>query len=142
MSNLKRFEEYAAAFEETYADDNWTRLEQYFTEDAVYLPGDGTEAVGRSKVLEALRNSVNGLDRNFDSRALGDGPTPTEDGNVVTLIWSLILKKEGVPDLVLSGRELLTYSGDAIQRMEDIFDEGVPDILTEWMQKHSSSLAG
>ncbi len=141
MSNLERFAEYAEAFEETFADDNWERLEQYFTEDAVYAPGDGTEAVGRDNVLKALRDSVNNLDRNFDSRAFGDTPPPTEDGEVVTLIWQLTFGKEGLPDLTISGRELLTYSDGEITRMEDIFDEGTPETLGAWMSEHGGSLS-
>ena len=140
MSYTDRFLEYAAAFEETFADDNWERLEQFFTEDAVYLPGDGTEAVGRDNVLAALRRSVDSLDRRFDSRSMGDIPPPSESGNVVTLIWSLILSKEGQPDLTLSGREYATFSGDAIQRLEDVFDEGVVETMGNWMREHGASL--
>ena len=43
MTNLERFQAYADAFEATYADDDWQRLEEYFTTDAVYAPGDGTD---------------------------------------------------------------------------------------------------
>ena len=34
--NARCFMEYAAAFEETYKDDDWSRLGRYFTDDAVY----------------------------------------------------------------------------------------------------------
>jgi len=139
MSNLQTFADYAAAFEDTYADDNWARLEQFFTKDAVYLPGDGTEAAGRGNVLQALENSVNSLDRTFDSRSLAEGPPPTEEGDVVTLIWTLVLSKQGKPDLRLSGRELLTFSGGAIKRMEDIFDEGTVDNMGAWMSEHGGA---
>ena len=37
---------YAQAFEETYEDGDWSRLDQYFIADAVYLPGDGKEIRG------------------------------------------------------------------------------------------------
>ena len=36
MTNLSRFMAYAAAFEQTFADDNWQRLEPFFTPDATY----------------------------------------------------------------------------------------------------------
>ena len=32
----KVFMDYAAAFEQTYIDDDWSRLTQYFSEDASY----------------------------------------------------------------------------------------------------------
>ena len=91
MSNLERFMEYAAAFEDTYADDNWQRLEQYFTPDAYYAPGDGSIAQGRKDVLSTLNNAVNSLDHKFDARSFGDNPAPSESDNVVTMKWTLIL---------------------------------------------------
>ena len=36
MSIPDRYQAYAEAFEESYVDDDWSRIEQYFTEDAVY----------------------------------------------------------------------------------------------------------
>ena len=36
MSRVARFEAYADDFEVTYVDDDWSRLEQYFTEDVIY----------------------------------------------------------------------------------------------------------
>ena len=139
MSNLGRFQEYADAFEETYADDDWERLEEYFAVDAVYAPGDGTEAVGREQVLARLRDGVNGLDRRFDSRALQAAP-PSEVGDTVSLAWQLTLSKAGAPDLVATGVEHLTYSNGAISRIEDVFDEGIVDGLGEWMAAHGDSL--
>ena len=34
----KVFMDYAAAFEQTYVDDDWSRLAQYFSEDAPCSP--------------------------------------------------------------------------------------------------------
>jgi len=139
MSNLERFQAYADAFEETYSDDNWQRLEEYFTADAVYAPGDGTEAVGREQVFAKLRDSVNGLDRRFDSRALSTTP-PTLDGDTVSFSWQMTLSKSGAPDLTISGVEHATYSDGAISRMEDVFDEGAGEALGSWMAAHGGSL--
>ncbi len=36
MSILERYQAYAAAFEESYVDDDWSRIGPYFTENAVY----------------------------------------------------------------------------------------------------------
>ncbi len=136
MSILERFAEYAEAFEETFIDDNWQRLEQYFTDDVIYLPGDGTEACGRDNVLQVLRHSLNSLDRRFDSRIPGETPPPTEERGVVTLVWKLTFTKQGTPDLTISGREYLTYHGNAIQKMEDVFDDGILDAIRQWMGKY------
>ena len=139
MSNLDRFQAYADAFEETYADDNWQRLEQFFTADAVYAPGDGTEAIGRDQVLARLRDGVNGLDRRFDGRALSATP-PSAEGDTVSLSWQLTLSKAGTPDLAASGVEHATFTDGAISRLEDVFDEGTAEGLGEWMAAHGDSL--
>ena len=40
MDSLTRFGQYAKAFEEVFVNDDWTHLEPFFTEDAVYeIPG-------------------------------------------------------------------------------------------------------
>lgn len=36
MSQVRRFQEYADAFEKVFENDDWSVLEPYFTEDAVY----------------------------------------------------------------------------------------------------------
>jgi hypothetical protein len=141
MSNLERFQAYADAFEESYADDNWQRLEEYFTADAVYAPGDGTEAVGRDQVLSRLRDGVNGLDRRFDSRALTATP-PSSEGETVSLSWQLTLSKAGAPDLTATGVEHATYTDGSISRLEDVFDQGVAEGVGEWMAAHGDLLNG
>lgn len=139
MSNIERFQAYADAFELTYEDDNWQRLEQYFTIDAIYVPGDGTEAVGRDKVLEQLRNNVDGLDRRFDSRRLQTAP-PGSDGDTVSLSWQLTLSKAGAPDLSATGVEHASFTNGAISRLEDVFDEGVAENVGAWMAEHGPLL--
>ena len=139
MSNIERFQAYADAFELTYEDDNWQRLEEYFTADAVYAPGDGTEAVGRDQVLEQLRNNGNGLDRRFDSRTLQAAP-PSSDGDTVSLTWQLTLSKAGAPDLTATGVEHASFANGAIRRLEDVFDVGTGERLGEWMSAHGDLL--
>lgn len=139
MSYIDQFQAYADAFEKTYEDDNWQRLEEYFTPDAIYAPGDGTEAVGRDQVIAQLRDGINGLDRRFDSRALSASP-PSLDGNTVSLSWQLTLSKQGTPDFTATGVEYATFTDGAISRMEDVFDEGVAETLGAWMAAHGDSL--
>ncbi len=46
MSIADRYQSYAEAFEETYKDDDWTRIEPFFTEDAVYEAAPEEDARG------------------------------------------------------------------------------------------------
>jgi hypothetical protein len=80
MSLVARFEAYAADFEVTYADDDWSRLEPYFTEDAVYsTPANGVRISGRTSVLAVLKAAVSGFDRRCDSRRLWTTVGPREE---------------------------------------------------------------
>ena len=139
VNNLELFQAYADAFEETYVDDNWQRLEEYFSADAIYAPGDGTEAVGRTKVFTRLRAGVDDLDRLFDLRSLSTTP-PSSDEDTISLSWRLTLKKAGTPDLTVTGVEHATYTNGVISHLEDVFDEGTVDGLGKWMAKHGDSL--
>ena len=133
MSNLPTFGAYAAAFEESLQDDDWSRLEQYFAQDAAYLPGDGTEAIGRDAVLQALQDSVNALERKCDSRDLLGEPDVSESGDTVTLKFTIKYTKKGLPDLILSGYETAQFSDGSILKMEDVFD--APSALLDWRDK-------
>ena len=140
MSNLERFAEYAEAFEATLLDDDWARLEQYFAPDAVYLPGDGTEAVGRESVLQYLRDNVNSLDRRFDSREFLEEPKLSEAGDTVTFAFAVKYAKHGLPDLTISGTETATFTDGAIERMEDFLDPSAAAAMADWLEKHQESL--
>jgi hypothetical protein len=133
MSNLQAFGTYAAAFEESLVDDNWARLEQYFSEDASYKPGDGTEGLGRAGVIQSLQDSVNALERKCDARELIGQPGVTEEGDTITLSFTIKYVKQGVDDFLLVGVETIQYSKGLICKMEDVFEN--PNDLMAWRTK-------
>lgn len=133
MSNLSSFAAYAAAFEETLLDDNWARLEQYFSADASYLPGDGTQADGREAAIVALQDSVNALERKCEGRDLLGQPEISESGDTLTLGYKIKYSKSGVGEFVLVGSETIQYAGGEIVRMEDVFED--PDGLMAWRDR-------
>ncbi len=123
MSNLTIFSEYAAAFEETLKDDNWQRLEKYFSEASSYAPGDGTIGKGLAGTIGALKGSVESLERKVDSRGLVGQPEIEESGDTITLKFSLMYTKAGMPDLNLVGVETIRYKDGVIVQMEDVFED-------------------
>ncbi len=139
MGIQDRYTDYADAFERSYEDDDWSRIEQYFTEDAVY-EGDPV-ARGRDAVLARLQNGVNGFDRRMDSRTL-TFEKPTVDGNTVTVRWKAAYTKQGLPNLQISGREFATFKGDRIATLRDEFDPAAQQAMGDWMQKHGKALQG
>ena len=140
MSILDRYQAYADAFEVSFEDDDWSRVEPYFTEDAVY-EGDPEDAEGRDAVLAKLKQGVDTFDRNMDSRT-PDFEPPTVDGNTLRMKWSVTYTKSGAPDLVISGLETATFEGDRIARLRDDFDPEAQKAMGEWMAAHGALLQG
>ena len=138
MSIAERYQAYADAFEVSLESDDWSQIEPYFTEDAVYEGGD-TEAVGRASILEKLEGSVNTFDRKMDAR-IPVFEEPTAEGNEVTVRWTVTYQKAGAPDLVISGIEKATFEGDRIARLRDEFDPEALKAMGEWMSAHGAKL--
>lgn len=139
MNITQRFLEYADAFEQTYADNDWSRLESYFTEDASYQFED-QRADGRAAMLEMLRGSVDGLDRQMDRRA-PKFAAPTADGNTVHMDWQVTYTKSGCPDLVIAGHETAVFEGDRIATLRDELAPGARTALATWMSENAGKLA-
>lgn len=137
MSIQDRYQAYADAFEESYVDDDWSRIEQYFTENAVY-EGD-PDARGREAVLAKLKGGVDDFDRKMDKRT-PDFQTPSVEGNTLTMKWTVTYQKAGAPDLVLSGVERAVFEGDRIALLRDDFDPDAQKAMGEWMAEHGAKL--
>ncbi len=138
MSILERYLAYADAFEKSYEDDDWSHIEPYFTEGAVYEPGE-EDAQGRDAILAKLKESVDSFDRKMDSRNI-DFEKSTVDGDSVRTRWLGKYTKAGAPDLVISGVEIATFEGDRIARLRGEFDPEAQKTMGEWMAAHGASL--
>jgi hypothetical protein len=139
MSILERYLAYADDFEKTYVDDDWSRIGPYFSANAVY-EGE-PPARGRAAVLEKLKNGVDSFDRRMDRRT-PDFERPTVDGNTLTMKWKVTYAKAGLPDLVISGKEIAVFEGDQIALLRDEFDPEAQAAMGEWMAKHGKALQG
>jgi hypothetical protein len=132
LTLVDRYTAYAADFELTFVDDDWSRLEQYFTEDAVYsTPANGLRTCGRAAALAVLRAAVSGFDRRCDTRRLVTTAGPTEDGNEVRREWAATFTLRGAPDLHIGGSERAVYRGDRIELLEVVI---TADALARLMQ--------
>jgi len=137
MNILDRYRAYAKAFEETYVDDDWSRIEPFFTEDASYESDDVTR--GRDAVLAKLKDSVNAFDRRMDRR-VPDFDPPTADDITITMRWTATYSKAGLPDLVISGIEIAEFTGDRIARLRDSLDPEAQKKMEQWMAAHGGAL--
>jgi len=142
MSIQGRFLEYADAFEVSYEDDDWSRLAQYFTEEASYDSGDGNgPAGGRDALLDKLKAAVDGLDRAMDSRSVTFLQPPTTEGDTVIVNWRALYTKAGLPDLEILGCEYARFEGDCIAQLRDEIEPASIEVLTAWMGAHGEALA-
>lgn len=144
MRLTERFLQYAAAFEECVADDDWSRLEAYFTEDAVYEtkadpPYDFVHE-GRAAVCAGLKASLDNFDRRFADRRLEllEGPTETDD--TVWLRWRATYTVEGAPDLSIEGEERARFVGDRIARLEDTIPSDAASRVTAYFGQYGDRL--
>ncbi|MDP6375306.1 MAG: nuclear transport factor 2 family protein [Pseudomonadales bacterium] len=137
MSIASRYLQYADAFEQSYVDDDWSHVESYFTENAVY-EGE-PEARGRAAVLQKLKGGVDGFDRLMDTRT-PDFQEPEVEGNTLTMQWAVTYSKAGCPDLTISGLETAVFEGDCIASLRDDIDPAAQAAMGEWMAAHGASL--
>lgn len=141
MNIQERYLEYAEAFEVTFKDNDWSRLERYFTKEATYDSGDGEAAHGRAALMAKLEGAIDGLDRQMDTRAL-DFSAPTASGDTVCVDWTVVYTKAGVPDLQIGGKEYARFEGERIAELRDEFDPAAIEGLTGWLSEHGGSLSG
>lgn len=140
MKIQDRFLEYVDAFEITYEDNDWSRLEPYFTAGATYDSGLGEIAIGLPAVMAALEGAVDGFDRLMDTRALDFTP-PITEGDTVRTHWTVRYSKAGVPDVQFGGTEYARFEGDRIAQLRDEPDPGTKIALGNWLAQHGESLS-
>lgn len=139
MTIEDRFFAYASAFEESYEDDDWERLTDFFTEHAVYDSGYGEPAHGREAVLAKLRGAVSGLDRLMDSRELSVGSVAVED-DTVSISWTASYTRAGLPDLEIAGAEHARFEGERIAHLHDELSAETVEKWISWMAAHGDKL--
>ena len=144
MSSLARFAAYAAAFEKSYASDDWSHVEPFFTEDAVYEvaigPPLGGLFEGREAVLAAFQDLVDRFDRRFESREVALLEPPRAEGDSVWIRGSATYRAAGVPDLVLELEETASFDGDRIRRLEDRYQPSMEKALRAYLEEHGPKL--
>ena len=142
MANLPTFMAYAAAFEQTFADDNWQRLAPFFAEDATYevsgLPGGG-KMHGRDAIFRGMKKSLDGFDRRVASRQIVPTAPPSEEGDRVTLKGYVRYVRDGAP-LDLHATIVVEFANGLITRMHDTF--ALDAAALAWFQQHAHGLDG
>lgn len=144
-STQDAFFAYAAAFEETFRDDDWERLRPFFADDAVYEVVGGPMACrieGADAILCGLKKSLDGFDRQLDGRKLDLPSPPVIDGDSLRLDWTVAYTRGDSPPGVLVGRSEATLNNGKIVLLRDLYrDEDLQPFGT-WMQRYAPDLDG
>ncbi len=144
MSVLNAFMAYFEAFEATYLDDDWSRLEPLFAPDAVYRVTGGTpfdcELVGRDAVFRGIKLFLDGFDRHCERRI--DNVAPPEFTEHSALIrGAAYYVRKGSPELVLRLDELLEFNEDGkIQRITDTYPPSLMADSQAWLDEWGTDL--
>jgi ketosteroid isomerase-like protein len=144
VSKIPRFAAYAAAFEKSYASDDWSLVEPFFTEDAVYEvglePPMGGSFEGRDQILAYFKQVLDRFDRRFASREIALLEGPKETGDSVWIRGSATYEAPGVPNLVLVLKEIIRFEGDQICHLEDQYEPAMQKEIAEYLQAHGEKL--
>ena len=140
MSALQQFFAYAMAFEQTYDDDDWARLEPFFAPDAVYEVRNSALACrleGRAAILAGLRKSLDGFDRRFAKRTLDVTDGPHEQDDAVSIGWTGTYAVPGALPLVLRGRSTARFRDGVIHELVDEYPTGMDAEVGDWLARNA-----
>lgn len=146
---IQVFMDYAAEFEKTCVDDDWTRLVPYFPEDVIYQVKGGPMACrieGREAMFEGIRKSLDGLDRRFDGRdiALLEGPTVKNvaEGEEISIAWRITYSRENCPAVPLPGRSAFVVRDGLIVAMRDEYNDDEMVEMQDWIARYGPDIDG
>lgn len=146
---IKVFMDYAAEFEKTCVDDDWSRLAPYFPENVVYEVRGGPMACrieGREAMFKGIRKSLEGLDRRFDGRdiALLEGPSLQEvaEGEEISIAWRITYSRENCPAVPLPGRSAFVVRDGLIVAMRDEYNDDEMVEMRDWLEQFGEDIDG
>jgi len=144
MSIVDRFTAYAAAFEDAYASDDWSKLDPFFTEDAVYEtfadPPFGGLIEGREAIKAHFKQICAAFDRRFDSRTVELLTPPADRGGKVWFRWAAVYTLAGAPTLRMEGEETAVFEADRVRRLEDRMPAATVQSAQSYLAEHGAKL--
>jgi len=140
MSALELFMAYAAAFEETYGDDDWTRLRKFFADDAVYevkSKAFGCRLEGPQAIFAGIKKSLDGFDRRLQSRTIALTSEPKADDDTFEVSWNVTYTKPGAPPFELRGHSRAKYENGKIVELVDSYTPEMEREAGAWAAEHA-----
>ncbi|HEV7733996.1 MAG TPA: nuclear transport factor 2 family protein [Candidatus Binatia bacterium] len=141
---LGRFLAYAQAFESTYADDDWTRLEPFFAPDAVYrvLGSQGWDCVveGRENIFRAIKKFLDEFDRHCAREIKPGSSPPSVEGDVVRVAGVALYRRGASDELKLEIELMAEYRDGLIVALSDVYPVSTGVHMKAWMKRWGAGL--
>ena len=100
----------------------------------------GARLEGRAAILAYFKRVLDQFDRRFESRELALLEGPKEEGDSVWIRGSATYRAKGVPAFVLELKEIVTFEGDRIRRLEDEYQPAMKQALADYLGKYGERL--
>ncbi len=142
MNLMETFLAYANDFEKTYKDDDWTRLRQYFADDAVYevkAQSFGCRLQGPDAIFKGIKKSLDGFDRRFESRAIQITSSPEIEGDEIRIGWEVTYTLRDLPPYLLRGRSQARLQAGKIVYLSDAYEPSAEAAAQAWQQANGVS---
>lgn len=156
MDTPRKFMEYAMAFEEAIANDEWDLIKPYFTDDIVYDSNYGPifgipHPHGWDNIAKWFHAVTNAADRRTTRAGeLYNGPVevPVTDvpyydiwnqeipDKVIRIGWVAFYDIEGAPTCTIYGMEWALYRGDKIFLLRDQIPESSFAEVQDWLDQY------
>jgi hypothetical protein len=137
---------YAADFEASFKDDDWSRIHKYFADDSVYevagLAAFDCRITGPENISKGMKRSLDGMDRKFDSRTIEVTSELDTTEDSVALDWKVIYTKAGTPDFLLTGHSFARIKDDKIVEIRDSYTKEMEKAATDWMAEYGQDMDG
>jgi hypothetical protein len=143
MTPLETFLAYFQAFEQTYVDDDWTRLERFLAPEAVYrVRGGGgfdCEIQGRDAIFAGIRRFLDGFDRQC-TREIRPVGAPALDANIVRVRGIAAYRRGESPELLLDIEEEAEFRDGVIVSLTDTYRTPVDEDMAAWIARWGEGL--
>jgi hypothetical protein len=137
---------YAADFEASFIDDEWTRLEKYFAPTAVYevkgISAFTCRIEGPAAIFAGMKKSLDGFDRALDSRTIAITSELDETADGVDLDWKVTYTKAGAPPFELIGHTFVRVLDGKIVELVDSYTPEMDKTAIEWVLAYAPGLTG
>jgi hypothetical protein len=141
---LGTFVAYAQAFEATYADDDWGRLDAFLAPDLVYrvlgTPRWDCVVEGRTAVYAAIKRFLDGFDRHCERRVLPGGTPPSVEGDVLRVTGTAAYRRGDAEELLLEIELMAEFRDGKIAVLSDVYPRFVGARIDAWLARWGKDL--